>query len=278
MDTQRSINLALGGGGVKCFAHIGVLRALQSLKVMVTGIAATSAGALIASLFAAGYQPSEIQEIAASFNFQKLSRTNMSDREGLWGLSGWKRAFIKLFGDQKLEALPIPLAFPLVDLDSNQEIVVNSGSIVDALLAAVAIPGIFPPQYLNGRKVIDGGVLNPIPVQLARSLAPSSQTAAIALVPPVERWSEHPFPKLINEVPLFRVLGKLRYTQALGVYIHATDLTNRLLVEYRLKEEKPDWIIRPEVNHLGLFDKINFDDVIAAGETASMNVLKGLYA
>jgi NTE family protein len=278
METSESLNLALGGGGVKCYAHIGVLQALQELNISVSGIAATSAGALIAALFATGHTPTQIQQIASTLDFRKLSRIHKSDRRSLWGLTDWKRAFNELFGDQTFESLPIPIAFPLVDLGKNEEIVIKSGRIVDALLAAVAIPGIFPPQYLNGRTVIDGGALNPIPTQQARSLSPFNKTAAVALVPPVEKWHEHPFPRLINSVPLLKILGKLRYTQALGVYIRSSDLTNRLLAEYRLKDENPDYVIRPDVNHLGLFDHMNANEIIEAGKTAAIDELKERYA
>jgi len=277
-NTNRSVTLALGGGGVKCFAHIGVLQAIQELNYEVKGIAATSAGALIAALFASGQSPEHIIRMASQFDFKSLSRIHRSERAALWGLARWRRLFKKLFGRTTIESLSIPIAFPLVDLERNTEIVVDSGPVVDAVTAAVAIPGIFPPQRLGNRTVIDGGVLNPIPVNLARSQAPTAISIAVPLVPAIDQWDQHPFPRLINTVPLFRVLGNFRYTQALGVYIHASDLTNRLLAEYRLDKEAPDRIIRPEVNHLGLFDKIDIESVVAAGKTAAMRILQEPYA
>ena len=273
MLTERPFTLALGGGGVKCFAHLGVLNAFESSGLPIEGIAATSAAAVIAALYASGRMPGEIRQIAVELDFKSLSKIRRADRRGLWGLSEWRKKFAALFGSRRIEDLSIPVAFPLVDLDSNREISVTSGPVAEAVTAAVAIPGIFPPQKLNEREVIDGGVLNPVPVGLARSLSPGAMTAAVALVPPVDEWDRHPFPRLVNTVPLFRFLGKLRYTQALGVYVQASDLTNRLLVEYRLRDERPDFVIRPEVNHLGLFDNADTDQIIAAGETAAIKTL-----
>ena len=79
MVSEQSLTLALGGGGVKCYAHIGVLQALQALNIEIRGIAATSAGALIAALFASGRTPAEIKEIANNLNFRKLSRITTAE-------------------------------------------------------------------------------------------------------------------------------------------------------------------------------------------------------
>ncbi len=277
MGYERSLTLAFGGGGVKGFAHIGVLRAVRDLDIEVRGIAATSSGAVITALHAAGKDPDEIQEIAAGFNIKALSKSTSKDKRALWGLSRWKRALIDIFGDKRIEDLCIPIAFPLVDLNTNREILLDSGPVVEAVIAAIAIPGIFPPQQQNGQMLIDGGVLNPVPAAAAHALAPGSQTAAVALVPPADEWEKHPFPRLVHSVPLLKILKRLRYTQALSVYVQATDLTNRLLAEYRLQIDAPDFIIRPEVNHLGLFDRIDVSEIVHAGEIAAKTELSASF-
>lgn len=269
LQGNRSIVLALGGGGVKCLAHLGVLQTALRVGLAIRGIAATSGAALVAALFAAGHTPERIRDLLAGLDAHALSRRRSGEGPALFGLSRWKALFTEWFHGRTFEDLALPIGFPVVDLATRQPAALHSGSLVDALLAAVAIPGIFPPQQVDGRWLVDGGVMDPVPVALARSLAPGLPAVAVPLMPPIDQWNEQTFPHLIESVPLLRRLSGIRLARALGAYVQAADLTNRSLAELRLQVEKPDVIIRPAVNHIGLFDRVDVDALILAGETAA---------
>jgi NTE family protein len=272
------ITLALGGGGVKCYAQIGVIDALQEAGIEIAGMAASSGGALVAALYASGRGTGEILDIVRGIDIQRLSRHTRADRAALFGLRRWEPVLARLFGTAGIQDLPIPLAFPCVDLRSNREVELTEGLLVDALLAAIAIPGLYPAQPRGEWELIDGGVLTPVPVASARRLSPECPGVAVALIPPYSEWSAHPFPQLMHAIPFLRALHRLRYTQALGQYVRAADLTNRMLAELRMQAEAPDFIIRPAVNHLGLFDKIALEEIVSLGRAAAEKMIPEILA
>jgi NTE family protein len=281
MAEQPGLSLALGGGGVKCYAQLGVLKLLEKEHIAVRGIAATSGGAVIAALYGIGYKAMEIRDLVEGANVGWMIKGSWRDRESLYGFDRLHSFLEKIFGELHLEELQIPIAFPAVDLNTRKIVVLDSGPLLDAVLATTAIPGIFPPQRREGRKLIDGGVLAPVPVTFARALAPEYPVAAVILNPPQNRWEEHPFPQLLHSVSWLRLLSWLRFTRALGIYVRASDLTHRLLAELLLEKEKPDVIIRPEVGHFGLFDQVDIDRLIEIGEITTAQKLaeiKGLFS
>jgi NTE family protein len=269
MAEKNGLTVALGGGGVKCFAQLGVLKLLEEENIPVRGLAATSGGAIIAAFYALGYPIREIRALLADLDLSRLFKATRQDKESLFGFKRVRPFLEQHFAGVTFSDLAIPLAFPAVDLHSNHILYFRTGPILEGLWATTAIPGIFPPQYRAGRKLIDGGVLAPVPVALARSLAPGHAVAAIVLNPPRERWDEHPFPQLIQTVPWLRLVSRLRFTRALGNYVQACDLTNRLMAELLLEKEKPEITIRPEVGQLGLFDMVDIDELMHRGEEAA---------
>ncbi len=278
MLDKSGLTLALGGGGVKCFAHLGVLKKLESEGVPIRGMAATSAAAIIAALYSLGYPIHAIRDLLSGLKISRLIRPGPQERESLFGLRRVREFFDKHFDGIHFQDLKIPLSFPVVDLSANRIRNLHSGPLSEALLAAIAIPGLFPPQYRGSQKLIDGGVLAPVPVSLARALAPGAPVAAVILNPSQDRWDEHPFPQLVRTVPWLRLLARLRFTRALGVYVQACDLTNRLLAEELLEKQGPQVIIRPEVGHLGLFDRVEIDQLVHQGELAAGQGLAQLRA
>ncbi len=154
----------------------------------------------------------------------------------------------------------------------------DSGPLLPALMAALAVPGLFPPQRWNGRQLIDGGVAYSVPVDLARRLAPGRPVLAVALFPPYEQWDRHPLPQLLDSLPVLRWIGRWRVFRALQIYVRANDITHRRLAEFRLDHDQPDFIIRPDVDHIGLFDRIDLDSALQLGEQAVRSQLPALQA
>ncbi len=277
---MRSIALALGGGGVKGIAHIGVLRRLQKEGYAVQAIAGTSAGGMIGAIYACGYSIEEMIEMFARVEQAGLYTRSPYDGPGLMGLHKLAEALHEILGERTFEDLAIPFACTAVDLRAGQEVILNSGRVLDAVLATIAIPGLFPPFEMGGALLVDGGVLDPVPVSLARWLAPGLPVVAVCLSPAPETWArvpppKIPFPSAIPET-LIGYFNKLRVGQALNIFVKSLDTSARMLTELRLKVDPPDVLVRPDVNHHQALDAIDLAAVIEIGNSAVLCQLEAL--
>lgn len=279
---MSDIVLALGGGGIKGIAHLGVIRCLEEAGYHIRAIAGTSAGGLIGAIYAAGYTPAEIEEIIYSINRSRLFSRAPGEGPGLMGLSGLTHLLVDRLGERRFEDLSIPFACTAVELETGQEIILSQGRVMDALLATIAVPGVFPPKVIGSTTLIDGGVLDPVPVALARWLMPNLPIIAVALSPIPEEW-KHLSPVTKGVIPppsanslassLIEHVSRLRITQAFQIFTRSIDITSLMLAEMRLKSEKPDVIIRPDVAQYGLLDEADPQDLIALGEKAAKEAL-----
>ncbi len=207
---MKSLALALSGGGIRGCAHLGVLWALEQANIPIAGIAGTSSGAIAAMLF--------VREAPESRNitYQKLEqigRLGYAELEFLFHppkvatkgfdvlaktLSGWEKvirggvfgaglvsadalrsSLIALIGGARFEDARIPLAFLAVDLLTTERVVLRHGSMLEAALASSAIPGVFPPVQIDGRSLVDGHVLENVPISVAKELAPDALVLAV---------------------------------------------------------------------------------------------------
>lgn len=169
IDARRDIAVVLGAGGARGLAHIGVLEVLQERGYNIVAIAGSSMGALIGGVFATG-------KLSVYADWARaLDRTDVFRLLdfGLWmpGLIKGERligVLRELIGDLKIEELPIRYTAVATDLDAQREVWLDRGSLFDAIRASIAIPGIFTPQRWNGRELVDGGLLAPIPIAATR--------------------------------------------------------------------------------------------------------------
>ncbi len=260
------ITLALGGGGSKGYAHIGVIRALEELGFIIKGVAGTSAGGLAAAVYAAGYAPDEIIDLVSQIRQDNLY--GFFKGPGLLGTKGIHKAVSQFLSEKTFSDLCIPCALTAVDLKRMEEVVMREGKVIDAVMATIAIPGIFPPKEWADLLLVDGMVLDPVPVNIARSLAPSMPVIAVSLSPVPERWKDiSPWGKSPDN-PLLRPISKLRVAKAFEIYMRSMDMTAYMLSEIRLELDKPEVIIRPAVWHIGAMDRVNVREVAALGEDA----------
>ena len=160
---NKKVALALGGGAVLGAAHIGVIKALEEFGVEIKAISGTSAGAIVASLYAFGKSVKEIEKIVLEFEWKNLSSLTLS-KYGV--LSNEKIGeMIKLnIGDKTFKEAKIPLAMIATDITNGDKVVLDKGSVADAVMASTCIPGIFVPIELDGRFLVDGGVVENIPL------------------------------------------------------------------------------------------------------------------
>jgi len=272
------ITLALGGGGAKGNSHIGVLRRLEKEGFKIRSVAGTSFGGLVAILYASGRTPNEIEEIFSSVDQATLYGRDSKDGPSLLGLSGVRKLLDSLLGEKTFTDLKIPCAVTAVDTRTGSEVVISEGLLRDAVLATIALPGIFPPQRLNNWELMDGGVLNPVPVTVARMLSPELPIVAVVLNDPLDipvRTYTIPVPAILPKQITERIY-QLHYAQAFDIFMRAVDLSSRAVAHYRLEADAPDVIVRPKVHNIGLLDKIAVKDVAMLGEQALEEVLPQL--
>ncbi len=274
---MADVTVALGGGGVKGFAHMGVLSRLEIEGYSVKAVAGTSAGGIVGSVFAAGLDMATVSRELASINQRTLFGRLPNDGPSLLGLSGfinWLSAYLE---DRTFQDLKIPFAVTAVDVSSRQEYILRQGLVRDAVLATIAIPGVFPPKRIGDAYLVDGGVLDPVPVAVARWLAPKLPVIAVCLSPTPEKWSElpnftPPTPIPIPS-PIRDQIARFRVSQAFQLFIDSMELTSHMVAETRMQIEKPDIIIRPAVHHFGILDRVDPQELFAAGERATEEAL-----
>ena len=272
------ITLALGGGGSKGFAHIGVLRVLEEHGYHVHAVAGTSAGAIVGVLYAAGYTPEEIVAWLESVPPHPFQR-KPHDKPSLMGLSGVEDMLRRALGERTLEELPRPFGAVAVDIHTGHIVYLRHGPAVKAVMASSAVPGIFPPIEWDGRLLVDGGVMDNVPVRLARLMAPQRPVVAVSLTPPPDKMGASMGVEMLARIPILkRVAGRLRLGQALNIFLRSVDIAGAWVVHMRLRLDQPEMVIYPEVGHIGVLDEVNIPEVVALGEEAARRALPQLKA
>ncbi|MDR2639291.1 MAG: patatin-like phospholipase family protein [Helicobacteraceae bacterium] len=177
---MRSISLVLGSGGARGYAHIGAIEALTKRGYEIKSVSGCSMGALVGGIYAAGYLE-EFKRFALELDWMKaLKLVDLSLFSSGGAIKG-EKIFEKIapfFGDKKIEELPIRFTAVATDLDGKKEVWFQEGDLKTAIRASIAIPTIFTPVYHNSRALVDGAVLNPLPIAPTMS----DHTEAIAAV------------------------------------------------------------------------------------------------
>ena len=162
------VGLALGGGGVKGYAHIGVLRALDRIGLTVDYLAGSSIGAAVAAVYARGDRPDTIANLIDIVT-EKAFRVTIPTRS-LLSNAGLRSGLAQVGGQTRFEDLRIPLAVVSADIVSGEEVIFRTGLVWPAILASFSIPGMYPPQPMGKALLVDGGVLNPVPADVAAEM------------------------------------------------------------------------------------------------------------
>ncbi len=168
------IGLALGSGGAKGLAHIAFLEVLDQLLIKTSAIAGSSMGALVGALYAGGMSGRQLRELATGITLRDLPKfldaPSFKELQGIKGkkIEDWLREILPI---KNFEDLPIPLRVVTTDFRKGEQVVFSAGDIAQAVRASISIPGVFQPYELDGRVLVDGGVVNPVPFQLLEGLA-----------------------------------------------------------------------------------------------------------
>lgn len=265
------ITLALGGGGSKGHSHIGVIRRLEKDGFRIRGVAGTSFGGLIAILYALGYSADQIEETFASVDQSQFYGHAPNDGPSLIGLAGVTRLLEDRLGNRTFADLRLPCVLTAVDLKSGNEVLLSKGRLVDAILATIAMPGVFPARYIDGLELVDGGTLDPVPVAPARSLAPRLPVVAVVLTMPMgapaQSW-RIPFQRYWAGRIVSSLLSRMKYDTVWDIYSRSLDITSRAVTQYRLEMDRPEVIIRPQVHDIDTLDIVDVHEVAKRGEAA----------
>lgn len=172
-NNRPKIGVALGGGGARGLAHIGVLKVLEQHGLQPDYIAGVSMGAMIGSFYSTGVDLGEVEKEAVGLTkakaIKKLVDLNNPKRSLLKGKKAYK--YIKNWvGDSTFKDTRIPFRIIATDLANGEEVVLKRGSLADAVMASISVPGIFPPVKINSRYLVDGGVLNCTPVNVLEEM------------------------------------------------------------------------------------------------------------
>ncbi len=171
-QSNKKIGYALGGGAARGLSHIGVLKALEEHSIFPDIVTGTSIGALIGALYAGGIKIGDIEQLALRLDFKRL--VLLADMTlPLSGLIGGKRVISLLksiLGDLTFSHLKYDFACVATDIKTGEQVVIHDGSLIEAIRASISLPGIFTPVCIKGRYLVDGGLVNEVPVSVCREM------------------------------------------------------------------------------------------------------------
>ena len=273
-SAQKSLGLALSGGGARGLAHIGILKVLAEQGIRISCLSGCSMGGLISALYAIGYSANEIETISVKHTTLR-EMINLVDRtphrRGLIVGQRLRNLLAQLIGkDTTFGDTVIPLSLNAVDLITSKEAVLTEGNVLDAVMATIAIPGFFAPVNIGKMHLIDGGSLNNLPISNLLQFAPEVSLAV----------DVHPDTR--NEIPWQFNNQKTRFPLPLpdfflDFYRSQLIMITRL-TELNLEKDKPDLLIRPDLpSEITMFYGYQkADQLIEQGEKIMLNNLDKL--
>lgn len=259
--------IALGGGGARGLAHIGVLKVLEREGIRPDVLAGTSMGGIIALAYANGATAVDLEEEALRMSkLRKLVRLvdGFPPRRGLVEGLRLRQYLIEDIGlNTTFDDLQIPCAVCAVDLQEARSVTLNQGSVIDAALATSAVPGLFPPIQVEGRRMVDGGLLNNVPVNLLQSYD-AKFTLAVDVSVDIHSGGEQTNNEHLPFIPQFTFDA-----------ISAISIMSTTITQYRLKETPPDVLIRPPIpSAIGILTGFTHaEEVIQYGQQAAEQAL-----
>ena len=281
---EKRVTLVLGSGAARGLAHIGAIRVLEEEGYAISAITGTSMGALVGGIYAAGKLDRYVDWVGSLAKKDVLKYLDVSFRATSGILKGDLiiELLRDLVGDVLIENLPLPFLAVATDLTARKEVWLTKGNLFDAIRASIAIPGVFTPQRIAGRWLVDGGLLNPVPV------TPASQilTGAIIAVDLAGHRSANPLGKNIirsaEQPPGFRknideflesmknLLGpelpkRDNHPSLSEVLLDSFETMQETLSRYKLAANPPDLLISIPKNICAAHEFYRASEIIEAG-------------
>lgn len=290
------IGIALGGGGARGWAHIGVLRTLIKAGFEPTIVAGTSIGAIVGGAFAAG-KLDELEQFAKNLDRKaswKLADMNLGKGGGLVTGDKFAQALRDIVGDPEIAKLKKKFTAVATELMTGHEIWLEDGSLITAMRASSALPGILVPVTIEDRPLIDGGITNPVPVSACRAMGaqfviavplPASQT-------PNQRFAKEPEPEASSAwqraLAVFREPERFVARQLFGdepgelttatVSVAALNILLDRMTRVRLASDPPDVTINSDIGKIALLEFDRAEEAIAIGAAAAERALPEIAA
>lgn len=263
-DKKIKIGLALGSGGAKGLAHIGVLRVLEEANIDIDFIAGTSIGALVGAYYAANPDLLKLEELILSFNKRKgFALFDPALRGGLIKGNRIEKLISEVLEGAAFPSLRIPFSAVTTDMKSAKEVIINHGDLVKAIRASISVPPVFQPVLYKNKLLADGGLSDPVPVDAVRAMG-----ADVVIAVNVE--SGYFYEPLAKIPPLA------------GLPMHSVNVLRHNLTFQSLKTA--DIVISPDTPYTGLvgwdyfFDNKKASLMIKAGEDAARKTLPEIEA
>lgn len=246
---MKKAGLALGGGAVLGAAHVGTLRALDEYNIEIKYIAGTSIGAFVAAFYAFGKSWQDIKEIASELKWLDITSISLS-RYGLLSNEKLGELFIEHVGDKNIEESAIPLALVATDATSGEKVVLTKGSVADAIMASTCIPGIFIPVEISGIMLVDGGIVENVPIKTVKDLGAN-------YVIGVDLNSKHSYEKPGNILDV--IINSIHFLMKQSTKLQTT---------------KADLLIEPDLSEFNRSDMDQVDELMEKGYEDSKLALK----
>ena len=276
MVGRAKLGIALGSGSARGWAHIGVLRALTEQGIAPDFIAGCSMGAMVGAACAAG-RIEELETWALSLDWKGVvGLLDLGLRGGLIKGDRLLNVFHGQFVECQFSELALPFAAVATDLATGKELWLREGKVSDAVRASCTVPGLFQPAWRDGRYVVDGSVVNPIPVSLCRAMG-AEVVIAVDLGSHMNRRfprdSEEPSNAGPQRRRLFNVLGPPKRPgvappSIVDTLLGAIDVMQERIAQARLVSEPPDILLAPSLGMLGPFEYHRAALAIAEGRAA----------
>jgi len=304
VEKQRKIGLALGSGAARGMAHIGVLKVLEKTGIRIDAIAGTSIGAFIGALYAAGVTVDQMEEVACDVDWRQLAKLLDPTLPTSGLIDGRKVAqfMAEMLPVKTFEELKIPLAVVTTDVETGEMLTIKKGNLLQALQAAIAFPGIFTPVRFGERFLVDGGLCNPVPVDVARELG-ADYVIGVCAIPAVRKAVSETFlppaeaVKEEEQGTLFQLFNAARIDSILkdilgrngntennskgpgkrerkppGIFricAQSVVIMENEINQLRLERNDIDLLIRPHFENIALLDFHRAAEAIQAGEAAA---------
>ena len=294
MRRKPKIGFALGAGSARGWAHIGVLRGLTEAGIKPDLIAGCSVGALVGAAFAAG-SLDQLEGWALSLDWKRMLKLmDFGLRGGLIKGKRVREVFREQFVEREFSELDVPFAAVATDLHSGQEVWLREGKVSAAIGASIAVPGLFQPVAHEGRYLVDGSVVNPIPVSLCRAMGADIVLAVDLGSDLVGRYARDddraptqttPRGFMSRFLPRYNRDNRASEPQAepesmppslLETLMGSINIMQLRIARSRLAGEPPDALLAPRLGHLGLLDYHRADFAIAEGRETVARMLPAI--
>ncbi|MFQ6083059.1 MAG: patatin-like phospholipase family protein [Candidatus Aminicenantia bacterium] len=306
---RTKIGLALGSGAARGLSHIGVLKILEKYQIPIDIVTGASMGAFIGGAYASGIKVSIMEEIALNTNW-KLMAKMFSPTISFSGFVDGKRIkeFLEtVIGNRNIEELDKKFACIATDILTGEEIVIDHGSLVEAIRASISIPAIFTPVYHRNRFLVDGGIVNPVPVDTAKKMG-ADIVIAVNVIPPTpsilkkEKMRKEKIIKRKEEInsqkvntavadyikdkidslvsfskisEIFKKEEKKRYSppNLINILLNTINIFEEEIIKLRLEKDKPDFFIEPNTSNINSREFYKAKEAIRVGEEAAKKVI-----